>query len=300
MRRLRVLVSFFLALVAATAVAQPQTPAGTSRPRIGLALSGGSALGLAHIGVLRYFDEHRIPVDAIAGTSMGGLVGGFYATGMDGAHLQDLASSVHWNDLLRANPKYVDRSIAEKQDFNRTDAGVTLRFKGNLSLPAGLNPGQPLALLLSRYTAAYADARSFDDLPIPFRCVATDLTRAEAYTLDHGSLPLALRATMALPGIFTPVQWEDRVLVDGGAVDNIPVDAARAMHSDVVIAVQVQEAPASAKTLTSLTSVLKQVVEVVLQQNEKRSLAQADLVIPIPLRSWWARAGWARCTGPCS
>ncbi|MGZ4788408.1 MAG: patatin-like phospholipase family protein [Terriglobales bacterium] len=271
-----------IVLFASSVLAQQAAP----RPRIGLALSGGGALGLAHVGVLKYFEDHHIPVDAVAGTSMGGLVAGFYATGLDANQLHDITRHASWNDLLRSTPKYQDLPIAEKQKWNRANAETTLRFQRNLSLPAGLNPGQPLALLLSRYTGAYADLNSFDDLPIPFRCVATDLISAEAYTLDHGSLPLALRATMAIPGIFTPVILGDHMLVDGGAVDNIPVDVLRTMNPDVVIAVSLEIAPASPKTLNSLTAVLRQVVNVVVIQNERRSLQNADLVIRVPLQDF--------------
>lgn len=256
------------------------------RPRIGLALSGGGALGLAHVGVLKYFEEHHIPVDAIAGTSMGGLVAGFYATGLNAAELHGITQSVSWDDMLRTTPKYRDLPISEKQSWNRNYADTALRFQRNLSLPSGLNPGQPLALLLSRYTAAYGDVKTFDDLPIPFRCVATDLTSADAFTLDSGSLPLAMRATMAIPGIFTPVQWGDHILVDGGAVDNIPVDVLRTMNPDVVIAVSLEIAPASPKTLNSLTGILRQVVNVVVIQNERRSLRDADVVIRVPLQEY--------------
>jgi NTE family protein len=263
---------------------QTQPPAS---PRIGLALSGGGALGFAHIGVLKYFEEHHIPVDAVAGTSMGGLVGGFYATGLDSKQLDTVARTVDFNEIFRVSPDYDDRSIAEKQAWHRS-AGITLRLQRNLSLPTGLNPGQPLALLLSRYTAAYSDLKSFDDLPTPFRCVATDLTSASAFTLDSGSLAQALRATMALPGIFTPVTWGDRVLVDGAAVDNIPVDVARTMNTDAVIAVSLETAPVQAKSLNSLTSVLKQVVNVVVLENERRSLKQADMVIAVPLQKYSA------------
>ena len=262
-------------------------PTPAVRPRIGLALGGGGALGLAHVGVLKYFEEHHIPIDAIAGTSMGGLVGGFYATGLNSQQLDHVVRGVDFNEIFRTSPEYDDRGVVEKQGWHRS-AGVTLRFKRNLSLPTGLNPGQPLALLLSRNTAAYSELRSFDELPTPFRCVATDLTSGTAFTLDSGSLPQALRATMALPGIFTPVQWGDRVLVDGAAVDNIPVDVARSMHADVVIAVSLETEPIQAKSLNSLTTVLRQLVNVVVMENERRSLRQADLVIAVPFKKYTA------------
>lgn len=256
------------------------------RARIGLVLSGGGALGLAHIGVLTYFEEHHIPVDAVAGTSMGGLVGGLYATGIRAERLQEIALRAPWNDWLRASPKYEDRSIAEKQAWIRTDTRVTLQLKRNLALPVGLNPGQPLALLLSHHTAAYSDLRSFDELPIPFRCVATNLTDGDAFVLESGSLALALRATMAVPGLFTPVTLGNRVLIDGGVLDNIPVDAVRAMNADVAIAVTLEAAPTKGPELNSLTGILKQLVSVVIKANEKRSLKQADLVIPVQLQQF--------------
>ncbi len=264
-----------------------ETPSGkASRPRVGLALSGGGALGLAHIGVLKYFEDHQIPVDAVAGTSMGGLIGGFYATGLNSQEIQAIAREVDFNEMLSPTSIYADRPIAEKQDWNRNDAGFTLRFKHDLSLPTGLNQGQSLAMLLSHETAAYGDLDNFDELPTPFRCVATDLTSAKAFTLDHGSLPLALRATMALPGIFTPVKWGDHVLVDGGAVDNIPVNVARSMNADRVIAVRLQTAPATSQSLGTLSAVLKQLVNVVVLENEQRSLQQADTVIAVPLQQY--------------
>lgn len=277
LRARTLLVALVLCAVASSGFAQER------RSRIGFALSGGGALGLAHIGVLKYMEEHRIPVDAVAGTSMGGLVGGLYATGLSAKDLEEIALKAPWSELLRATPKYENRPIAEKQSWNRTDEVLTLRFKRDLSLPAGLNPGQPLALLLSRYTAAYADLETFDELPIPFRCMATDLTNSRAFMLDHGSLPLAMRATMAVPGIFTPVKWGNRVLVDGGAIDNIPVDAARGMRSDVVIAVSLETSNVRPENLNTMTAVLKQLVSVMVLDNERRSLAKADLVIPVKL-----------------
>jgi len=238
------------------------------------------------VGVLKYFGEHQIPVDVIAGTSMGGLVGGLYAAGLDAAQLQEIALHTSWDDLLRTTPRYRDRSIAEKQDWFSTELGVTLRFKRNLSLPNGLNSGQLLALMLSRYTAGYADLSSFDELPTPFRCVSTDLISSEAFTLERGSLPLAMRATMAIPGVFTPVKWGQRLLVDGGVVDNIPVDVVRALKTNVTIAVSLETRAVTQESLNTLTGMLKQVVSVVVAQNERRSLEAADIVIAVQLQKF--------------
>src|SRR6266568_4519294 len=148
----RVVFLVLLVLVPA-GLAQTATPVGAdaARPRVGLALSGGGALGLAHVGVIKYFEEHHIPIDGVAGTSMGGLVGGLYAARLNAAQLEEIATTARWNELLRTAPRYQDRSIAEKQDWFNTELNVTLRFHRNLSLPSGLNTGQMLALMLSRY-----------------------------------------------------------------------------------------------------------------------------------------------------
>jgi NTE family protein len=131
---------------------------------VGVALSGGSALGLAHIGVLRYFEEHHIPVDKIGGTSMGGLIGGLYATGMDSSQIKATVESADWNALLSPSPPFADQPIADKQRWNRTFGDFTLRFGKGFSLPSGLNPGESLSLLLSRSTMAYSDVTDFDRL----------------------------------------------------------------------------------------------------------------------------------------
>jgi NTE family protein len=248
---------------------------------VALALSGGSALGLAHIGVLKYFEERHIPIDYIAGTSMGGLVGGFYATGLSSVELEQIATHVDWADMLSPNPRFVDQPVVEKQEWNKAVGNLTLHFGQRVSLPTGINPGQSLALLFSRYTMAYANLNSFDELPVPFRCVATDLVSASAQVLDQGSLPKALRATMALPGIFTPVIWGDKVLIDGGLVENLPVEPARAMGADIVIAVIFEGKRTSAMELRSLSSVLRQTVSLPVIRNEQRSVALADIVINV-------------------
>ena len=267
-----------LLLVPHIFLAQSQAP---KRQKIGLALSGGSALGLAHIGVLKYFEEHRIPIDYIAGTSMGGLVGGFYATGSTPADLEKIAMETDWSEMLSPNPRFANLPIVEKRDWNRPFGDLSLRFGQNFSLPTGINSGESLALFFSRQTAAYANLESFGELPIPFRCVATDLVSADAFVIDRGSLPKALRATMALPGIFTPVVWGDKVLIDGGLVENLPVEPARQMGSDIVIAVLLEGKHTSVVQFRSLSTVLKQTVSIPVIQNERRSAALADLVIHV-------------------
>jgi NTE family protein len=265
---------------------QAQAAPQNRRPRVGLALGGGGALGLAHIGVLRFLEEHHIPIDRIAGTSMGGLVAGLYATGENSEDLEKVANNAPWADFLRSSPKFADRPVAEKQEWNRITGEFTFRFGKKLSLPAGINPGQQLALLLSRETIGYSNLGSFDDLPIPFRCVATDLVSADAFVLQEGALAKAMRATMALPAVFTPVEWHGRVLIDGGLVNNLPTDVVRDMGADVVIAVLLQSAPADAKQLTTISNILKQSISVALLQNERRNAKLADIVIEVPARNF--------------
>jgi NTE family protein len=236
---------------------------------------------LAHIGVLRYFEEHRIPVDKIGGTSMGGLIGGLYATGMDSSQIRATVESADWNALLSPSLRFADQPIANKQKWNRTFGDVTLRFGRGFSLPSGLNPGESLSLLLSRSTMAYSGVTDFDQLPIPFRCVATDLVSGDSVVFGKGSLPVAMRATMSLPGVFTPVKLDRMVLVDGGVLDNIPVDAVRDMGAKTVIAVAFKNPTVRPDQFKSMSDVMGQTISLVVAKNEQRSLAMADLVISI-------------------
>jgi NTE family protein len=266
-----------LALAAQTPPATPTQPA--HRTRVALALSGGGSLGLAHIGVLQYFEEHHIPVDAIAGTSMGGIVGGLYATGHSPEEIERSFSDAGWEELLRAQPHYRDLPIASRQDRTNYPGDYALRLGHGLSLPAGLSTAEALDLFLSRQVLAYSAVEDFGLLPTAFRCVATQLQTGEAFVLKRGNLARAIRATMSVPGIFTPVEWDGRVLVDGGLVDNLPTDVARDMGADVVIAVHFSLPVPPKKELESLTNVLTQAVSVAVYMTEREALRNADLVL---------------------
>ncbi len=275
--------ALFVALLPCAALrAQPAPavqPAPTHRVRVALALSGGGSLGLAHIGVLQYFEEHHIPVDAIAGTSMGGLVGGFYATGHSPAQMQAAFAEAVWDDVLRVEPRYQDLPIQARQNRAESPGDLVLRLGHGLSLPAGLSTAEPLDLFLSRQVLAYSAVEDFDQLPTPFRCVATQLETGKPFVLRRGNLARALRATMSVPGIFTPVQWDGHVLVDGGLVDNLPTDVARQMGTDVVIAVHFSTPLPPARQLQSLPNVLTQAVSVAVALNEIENLRNADLIL---------------------
>jgi NTE family protein len=194
-----------------------------------LALEGGGALGLAHIGVIKWLQEHRIPVDYVGGTSMGGLVGGFYAIGMNPPELQKVVSTIDWNAVLGTQIAYRDLVYRRKQDRREFQNSLEFGLKGGLNPPPGLNSGQEITFLLDRNTLPYSSLASFDELPIPFRCVAADLTTGKPHVFDSGPLGQALRATMSLPAIFTPVKVGDSVYADGGLLDNLPVDVVKKM-----------------------------------------------------------------------
>jgi NTE family protein len=253
------------------------------RPKIGVALEGGGAMGLAHIGVLKWFEEHHIPVDYVAGTSMGGLVGGFYATGMNPEEMETLIKGMHWRKILSDRTPYEDLSFRRKEDQRAYPNSLIFGLRHGLSIPAGLTAGHQIGLIIDRVTLPYGELPSFDVLPVPFRCVATDLVSGKPYVFKDGSLAVALRATMSIPGAFSPVNEGEAVFVDGGLVNNLPTDVVRQMGADIVIAVHLETAPAEAKDIRSIFSVLEQSVRVVVAENEVRGLARADAVVSVPL-----------------
>jgi NTE family protein len=279
--------AFVLSGRAQESPAQQSTPAERHRPTIGLALSGGGALGLAEIGILQWIEEQHIPVDRIAGTSMGSIIGAMYATGMSPAEIHQFTKKVNWDETLLPEPAYSQMSFRRKQDRRDFLINAPLGLKHGLGGPNGYNPGQGVSLLLDRVAFPESGISSFDDLPIPFRCVATDMQTGDIVVLKDGSLAHAVRASMAIPGVFTLVENDGRLLADGGMVQNIPVETARAMNSDVVIAIDLVLPPADIAHLNSLTGVLSRAIDVMILQNEKRSLALADAKISVNMKGFW-------------
>jgi NTE family protein len=254
-------------------------PAPKNRPLIGVALEGGGALGQAHIGVLKWFEEHHIPVDYLAGTSMGGLVGGLYATGKSADELRTVVKTADWPLLLRGETPYQDLSFRRKEDAREIPNAIQIGLKHGAALPPGLNTGHQVNLLIDRETLPYSTVGSFDQLPIPFRCVSTELISGKPYVFQNGSLSDAMRATMSIPGVFAPVRRGDQILVDGGLVDNLPTDVVRQMGADIVIAVHLQISPASAKEIQSAFSILGRSVALVIANTEIRGMEGADLIV---------------------
>ncbi len=271
-----VLVLLMTAVGAAWSSAQDAVP--RPRPRVGLALSGGSAKGIAPVGGLQWLEEHQVPVDAIAGTSSGAFIGGAYATGMSSAEIKEMLRTADWDLILRPDIPYALKSHRRKEDDRgypvKLDAGLRHGFR----LQSGLNPGHRIGLLLSRIAFPYSAVERFDDLPIPFRCVATDLEKGVGLIFDHGPLGPAIRASMALPGTFDPVRLGEQLLSDGGILNNTPVDVALTMGVDVVIAVSVapvEDGPPA----ESINGVANRAISIMMRDNEKYRLQMANVVV---------------------
>lgn len=260
-----------------------QSPTPRPRPKIGVALEGGGAMGLAHIGVLKWFEEHHIPVDYVAGTSMGGLVGGLYATGMSPEEMRTLIDGLDWRKILSDRTPYEDLSFRRKEDQRAYPNSLIFGLRHGLSAPPGLIPGHQIGLLIDRVTLPYGDVPSFDALAVPFRCVATDLVSRKSHVFKDGSLAVAMRATMSIPGAFSPVRDGQAVYVDGGLLNNLPTDVVRQMGAEIVIAVHLETAVVEAKDVQSIFGVLEQSVRVVLETNELRGMEQADAVVSVHL-----------------
>src|SRR5579863_9988197 len=261
---------------------QPAVPP-AHRPLIGVALAGGGALGLAHIGVLQWMEENHIPIDKLAGTSMGALVGSLLATGRNGAEMRAFVKAIHWDEALLNEPSYDQLSYRRKQDRRDYQFGGELGLKHGLNGPNGFDPGHGVGLVLDRISFAYSTVSSFDDLPTPFRCVATDLLTGQAVVFHDGSLVQALRASMAIPGVFTPQELNGKVLADGGMVDNLPTDVVRQMNADVVIAFDIVTQPATPSQFETVSGVLTRAVDVMILDNERRALQLADVVVSLDL-----------------
>jgi NTE family protein len=261
-----------------TPTPQPPQPA-TGRQRIGLVFEGGGALGFAHIGVIQWMEEHHVPVDYVAGTSMGGLVGGLYASGLGPDEIKEFVKQIDWPTVLSGQVSFQSLSYRRKEDKLAFPNRLEFGLKHGFSLPSGLNTGAAVGLLFDRTMLPYWDLKSFNDLPIPFRCVATEIATGQPHVFEDGSLAQALRATMSIPGVFSPVRHDNEIYSDGGAVDNLPVDVARSMGAQIVISSYLNVGPPDPATLTSLTGVAGRNISIMVAANEVNSLKNSDIVV---------------------
>lgn len=253
------------------------------RPAVGLVLSGGGARGAAHVGVIKVLDQLQIPVDYVAGTSMGAIVGGLYASGMSADELSEVIETVDWNGWLTDRPPRPQRSFRRKTD----DLGFLVDFDvgidgSGLIFPAGFVQGQNLELALRRLSMSAITVDDFDRLPVPFRAIATDIVNGEAVVLGSGDLTTAMRASMSAPGIFKPVEIDGRKLVDGGVANNLPVQAVLDMGADVLIVVDVGFPLLAEEELDSALAVTKQMLTILINgraQDELARLRTEDVLI---------------------
>jgi NTE family protein len=267
--------------LAAVSVAQAQDAAPTvspqpsqHRPRIGLVLSGGGARGAAHIGVLKVLEQMRVPIDAIAGTSMGAVVGGLYASGLSAAEVEKIMTSINWQDAFRDRPPREDLTLRRKEEEENFLVNFPLGIRGgHFLLPKGLVQGQKLTQILRRLTLPVARISNFDDLPTSFRAVATDLETGESVVMNSGDLTSAMRASLSAPGVFAPVERDGRLLVDGGIADNVPVDIARAMGVDIAIVVDVGFPLQTRREMTSAPAISNQMLAILIRRNANAQLA---------------------------
>lgn len=275
------LLAFSLLWLNTTAsLAMATTP---QRPRIGLALGGGGARGIAHIGVLKVLEELHVPVDCIAGTSMGSIIGGLYAAGISSGQLTEIVRQINWPQAFAEGPSRADlpmRAKEEQRILLNAEVGIE---QGQAQLPKGLLEGQNLLLLLEELSLPVAHIHDFDKLRIPYRAVATDLATGDAVVLGRGELAKVMRSSMSIPSALVPVELDGRMLVDGGVANNLPIDVVRELcQPDVIIAVSVGAPLANATQLNSVLAVTEQLTNILTVRNtaeQIKKLGRRDVLI---------------------
>ena len=276
-----VICMFFLVMVNVAQAAEEKTKTELyripGRPKVGLVLSGGGARGVAHVGVLKVLEELRVPVDFIAGTSMGSLVGGLYAAGMSPAEMEKKIQAIDWVSIFSDDPARQDIPWRQKQDDFTSLFGLELGLRdGKVLLPMGTTAGYKFEFLLTEFVGLEAGRaeKDFDSLPIPYRAVAMDLENGDMGVFDRGVMVKAMRASMSIPAAFAPVEIGGRLYVDGGMVRNLPVDVARKAGCEIIIAVNLGTPPLRRDQITSPASVALQAINLMTEQNVKASLGE--------------------------
>ncbi len=255
------------------------------RPKIGLALSGGGARGAAHVGVLKVIEELQIPVDYIAGTSMGAVIGGLYASGMSSEEIEHQFNTINWTTVFDDKPDRPERSQRRKSDdrLYLVEAKIGVNDAG-LHIPKSAIEGQKFNFILKSLTLPVAGVTDFDELPIPFRAVAMDIASGDEVVLGKGDLATAIQASMAIPAVFSPIHLDDKILVDGGGANNLPISVVRSMGADIVIAIDISTPLLEQDDLSDPLAVISQLTGLLTRRNVERQLLTLNendvLIIP--------------------
>ena len=284
-RVLAVVTAFTLLAICGPGLAAETAPpvAPGAGPRIGLALSGGGARGIAHVGVLKVLEELRVPIHCVTGTSMGAIVGATFAAGTPPAEMEKTVVAADWETIFRDRPPRDEISVRRKRDDYKTLIAPEFGVKdGGLALPKGVIAGVSIESFFRVLTTPAYGITDFNKLQIPFRAMATDIETGDSVVLDHGSVAQAMRASMSVPGAMAPVEIDGRLLVDGGIANNLPIDEARKLCADVVIAVNISTPPLKRNEITSALTVVGQLINFLGKQtvdDQLKSLGKQDVLI---------------------
>ena len=271
-------------------------PATAQRPKVGVVLCGGGAKGAAHVGVLKVLEENNIPIDCIVGTSMGAIIGGLYAIGYTASELDSLIMAQDWNVVMsdriprssrsfqskRRQDEYVLRIPFGAGDYSRFSAGIQRRSEEASilsNIPLAMVDGQNIYNLFTRLSVGYQDSLDFNRMPIPFACVAVDLISKKEVVFHSGRFVDAIRSSMAIPGYFSPVRLDDMVLIDGGALNNYPVDVAREMGADIIIGVKLGELEEKEPVIENIGDLALEVMDMYLDTKLAHAIADTDILI---------------------
>ena len=285
--KMRQILLILMGLIAFASTASATSSAKT-RKKVGLVLSGGGAKGIAHIGALKIIEEVGIPIDYVVGTSMGSIIGGLYAIGYTPEQMDSVVRNQDWQFLLSDGILRENQNMTEREVDGKFVISVPFSKSVIQDVTGGVIKGQNIANLFSELTLGYHDSISFNKLPIPFACVAEDLAKGKEYVFHDGVLATAMRASMAIPGVFTPVRIDSMVLIDGGVTNNYPVDIARKMGADVIIGIDVQSELRPANELNNAGSVLGQLIELMGQDTYLKNLEETNVHIKVNVKGYSA------------
>ena len=283
MKKLFLIITGLLTLANGLMATSPQ-----QRKKVGLVLSGGGAKGMAHIGAIKVIEEAGIPIDYVVGTSMGSIIGGLYAIGYSPEQMDSMVRKQDWAFLLSDRIPRRDMNMAERESDEKYVISVPFSKNSIQEVAGGVIKGQNIGNLFSELTLGYHDSIDFNKLPIPFACVSEDIVQGKEYVFHEGVLATAMRASMAIPGVFTPVRLDSMVLVDGGVTNNYPVNIARQMGAEVIIGVDVQSSLKPANELDNAGVILAQLVDLMGQDQYLKNLEETNVHIKVNVKGYSA------------